>query len=193
MVSARLVSGGEAVNPGAHLFTVVNASELELAGRIAVQDAARVRAGQPVTFSLDAFPNQTFRGRVARVDPTADPGTRQVGVYARLANPDGRIVGGQYARGRIETGARDSAVTIPDAALTSRSGQSAVVFVLAGNRVQRRALTVGARDDATGLVAVTAGLQAGERVLINPSSDIGDGTVVSVATDTGRARADSAR
>lgn len=191
VISARFVSGGEAVSPGAQLFTVVNAAELELAGRVAVQDAARVRAGQPVTFSLDAFPNQVFRGRVARVDPTADPGTRQVGVYVRLANPGNRIVGGQYARGRIETGATQNAIVIPEAAITARSGGTAAVFVLTGNRVVRRAVTLGERDEATGLVAVVSGLQDGERVLLNPSPEIGDGTVVSIAAET--ASPDTAR
>lgn len=186
VVSARFVSGGEAVSPGAALFTVVDATELELAGRVGVQEAARVRVGQPVTFTLDAFPNQAFRGRVARVDPTADPGTRQVGVYVRLANPGNRIVGGQYARGRIETGATRSTVVIPDAAVTGRSGDSAAVFVLTGNRVARRTVQLGERDDATGLVAVTSGLQAGERVLLNPAPDIGDGMAVSIAADAPR-------
>lgn len=183
VVSARFVSGGEAVNPGAPLFTVVDARELELAGRVGVQDAARVRVGQPVTFVLDALPNQTFRGHVARIDPTADPGTRQVGVYVRLPNPNNSIVGGQYARGRIETGSTSSAIMIPESALSNRSGNAAVVFVLNTNRVSRRAVTVGARDDATGRVAVLTGLAAGERVLVSPSSDIGDGTRVSLAVD----------
>ncbi len=188
IVSARSVSGGEAVNPGSPLFTVVDASELELAGRIGVQDAARVHAGQPVTFTLDALPNQTFRGRVARVDPTADLATRQVGVYARMPNPGGRIVGGQYARGRIETSSAQNMVVIPEAALLGRSGDAATVFVVQGNRVARRQVTLGARDEDTGLVAVLSGVQNGERVLLNPSADIGDGTPVSVASDAPAAR-----
>ena len=194
VVSARAVSGGEAVNPGAPLFTVVNARELELAGRVSVQDAARVRVGQAVTFTLDAYPNRTFQGRVARIDPTADPGTRQVGVYVRLPNPDRRIVGGQYARGRIETGGSGQALVIPEAALTNRTADSAVVFVLVGNRVQRRPITIGARDEGTGRIAVLTGLQEGERVLLNPSSDIGDGTLVTLASDTpAQPRPDTAR
>lgn len=180
VVSARFVSGGEAVNPGARLFTVVDARELELAGRVGVQDAARVRIGQPVTFVLDALPDRTFAGHVARIDPTADPGTRQVGVYVRLPNPNNQIVGGQYARGRIETGSTATAITIPESALANRTGEAAVVFVISGNRVTRRPVTVGARDDG-GRVAVRTGLAAGERVLVNPSSDITDGTRVTLA------------
>lgn len=192
IVSDRRVSGGEAVSVGADLFTIVNASELELAGRVGVQDAARVRAGQAVSFSLDAYPTQVFRGRVARVDPTADPGTRQVGVYVRMSNPGGRIVGGQYARGRIETGGTMTAVVIPDAALTGRTGDSATVFVLAGNKVSRRSVVLAGRDEASGMNAVRSGVTAGDRVILNPSSDIGDGTVVSVPSDR-PAAADSVR
>jgi len=184
VVSARFVSGGEAVNPGARLFTVVDARELELAGRVGVQDAARVRIGQPVTFVLDALPDRTFAGHVARIDPTADPGTRQVGVYVRLPNPNNQIVGGQYARGRIETGSTATAITIPESALANRTGEAAVVFVIAGNRVTRRPVTVGARDDG-GRVAVRTGLAAGERVLVSPSSDITDGTRITLAPNAG--------
>ena len=193
VVSARFVSGGEAVNPGAALFTVVNAAELELAGRVGVADAARVRVGQPVTFTLDAYPGQAYRGRVARIDPTADPGTRQVGVYVRLANAGNRIVGGQFARGTIETGSSLSAIVIPEAALLNRSGTAANVFVLAGNRVQRRSVTLGERDSATGRVAVLSGLQAGERVLLNPTSDITDGAAVTLTADSAAAPARGTR
>jgi membrane fusion protein (multidrug efflux system) len=195
VVSARFVSGGEAVNPGAALFSVVNAAELELAGRVGVADAARVRVGQPVTFTLDAYPGQSYRGRVARIDPTADPGTRQVGVYVRLANAGNRIVGGQFARGTIETGSSLSAIVIPEAALLNRTGNAANVFVLAGNKASRRSVTLGERDPVTGRVAVTSGLQAGERVLLNPTSDVTDGATVSLTADTAAAPAarDSAR
>jgi RND family efflux transporter MFP subunit len=188
VVSARAVSGGEAVNPGTPLFTVVNARELELAGRVGVQDAGRVRAGQPVVFRLESFPGETFRGRVARVDPTADAGTRQVGVYVTLNNASGRIVGGQYATGSIETGRAASALVIPESALSSRSAQSAVVFVVAGNKVARRTIVVGARDENTGRITVTSGLQAGERVLLNPSPDMGDGTTIAIAADSAARR-----
>ena len=195
VVSARAVSGGEAVTPGAELFTIVDAATLELDGQIGVQDAARVRVGQPVSFSLDGYSTGTFRGRVARVDPTADPATRQVGVYVRLPNPGRRIVGGQYARGSIETGGTATSVVIPEAAITGRSADSATVFVVVGNRVSRRPVLLGTRDEATGLVAVANGIKAGERVLLNPSSDVGDGTAVSIAGDrpAGATRPDSSR
>jgi RND family efflux transporter MFP subunit len=168
---------------GAELFTIVDASELELSGQVGVQEAARVRAGQAVTFTLDAYPGQAFRGRVARVDPTSDPGTGQVGVYVRLPNPGNRIVGGQFARGRIETGGTTTAVAVPEAVVTNRVADSATVYVIAGNKVSRRKVVLGTRDETTGTIAVLTGVTAGERLLINPSSDIGEGTRVTIAAD----------
>jgi membrane fusion protein (multidrug efflux system) len=183
VVSARNVSGGEAVNPGADLFTIVDASQLELRGQVGVTEASRVRTGNPVTFALDGYPNQVFRGTVARIDPTADPNTRQVGVYVTMVNQGRRIVGGQYARGRIETGGTTTATVVPEAAIVSRQNDSATVYVVIGNRVSRRSVTVGARDDATGLVAVHSGLEPGTRVLLNPSTDIGEGTLIASPSD----------
>jgi RND family efflux transporter MFP subunit len=183
VISDRKVSGGEAISVGNDLFTIVDASQLELAGQVGVTDAARIRVGQPVTFALDGYPNQVFNGRVERVDPTADPTTRQVGVYVRMPNQGRRIVGGQYARGRIATGGTTTATVVPEAAIVSRQADSATVYAVVGNRVSRRSVMVGARDDATGLVAVLSGLNPGDRVLLNPSSDIGDGTLIATPSD----------
>ena len=198
VVSARAVNGGEAVNVGTPLFTVVNASELELAGQVSVQEAALVRAGQPVSFTLDAYPNQVMRGRVARVDPTADPGTRQVGVYVRLPNPNNRIIGGQFAHGTIESGTAVTAVVIPQAALINRSGSNASVFVIDGNKLAKRNVVLGPLDAATGAVSIATGIAAGDRVLLNPTTDTRDGSTVTIsaapATDAQkRVNADSAK
>jgi RND family efflux transporter MFP subunit len=174
------------VSVGAELFTIVDASELELAGQVGVEEASRVRAGQRVSFTLDAYPDRVFEGRVDRVDPTSDPGTRQVGVYIRLPNPGNRIIGGQFAQGRIEIGGTTSAIMIPEAAVINRTADSAQVFVVAGDRLARRSVRLGDRDETSASVAVLSGLQAGDRVLLNPSSNTDDGTPVTIAADTAR-------
>lgn len=188
VVSDRRVEEGEAVDPGDELLSVVNSRTLELAGQVGVADAGRVRVGQAVTFTLDAFPNREFRGRVARVDPVADPGTRQVGVYVELPNEGGRIVGGQFARGRIATGAGQAVrgVLIPATAVQG-AGAGATqgsVLVVEGGRLARRAVTLGERDQSTGLVVVQSGVRAGEQVVVVPS-EVKEGTPVTLAADIG--------
>lgn len=167
-VSARSVEEGEAVNPGQTLFRVVNTEALELAGRVPVDQAGRIRTGQPVEFALTAYPGRTFRGEVARVEPTADPATRQIGVYVRLANPNRQLVGGLFATGQVQTGAGAQSVVVPISAVRG-SGADTYVWVIENGVITRRPVTTAARDDAQGVVAIASGLTAGTQVVVSPA------------------------
>ncbi|MCC6242746.1 MAG: efflux RND transporter periplasmic adaptor subunit [Gemmatimonadaceae bacterium] len=182
VVSKRWRQDGESVKSGDEVLTVVDSRVLELSGQIGVADAGRIRTGQQVAFVLDAFPGETFKGRVARTDPVADEGTRQVGVYVELDNSKGRIVGGQYARGRVELGA-SSAVVIPATAVqgASANGTGGHVFILANDQLTKRDVSIGNRDELTGMVAVLSGVQVGDRVLRAPTAAIINGTRVRLA------------
>lgn len=166
-VSVRAASEGEAVNVGQSIVTVVDSRWLELRGQVPVDQAAAVREGQPAEFSLVAYPGRAFRGTVSRVDPVADPGTRQVGVTLRLPNEDGTLIAGLFASGRVVTGGDRQALTVPAAAVRGQ-GADQHVLVIEGDSVVRRTVTLGSRDDARGVVAVDGGLSAGERVIVSP-------------------------
>lgn len=166
-VSVRTANEGEAVNPGQTLLTVVNSQFLELRGQVPVDQANLVRPGQPAEFTLTAFPGETFTGTVARVDPVADAGTRQVGVTLRLPNEGGRLIAGMFASGRVVTAGGRQALVVPSAAVRGQ-GADQHVLVLQGDSVVRRPVTPGPRDDARGVVAIESGLQAGEQVIVSP-------------------------
>lgn len=182
-VSARVVEEGEAVGSNDDLLTIVDTRVLELAGQVGIEDAQRVRVGQPVAFTLDASPGQEHRGRVTRIDPRADPGTRQVGVYVQLPNPDERIIAGQFARGRVLTGAAARGIAVPATAVRD-TGTATHVFVVENGRLAKRQVSLGVRDESQGLVAITSGIREGERVLTSPAPGTAEGTAVSVAADT---------
>jgi len=167
-VSERTVNEGEAVNPGQTVLTVVNSDYLELRGQVPVDQANQVRPGQPAEFSLTAFPGRTFGGTVARVDPVADAATRQVGVTLRLRN-EGQLIAGMFASGRVVTGGDQQVLAVPAAAVRGQ-GTGQHVLVVVGDSVVRRAVTLGGRDDARGVVAVLSGVQAGERVIVSPGT-----------------------
>jgi membrane fusion protein, multidrug efflux system len=178
-ISDRTVSEGEAVNVGQALLTIVNSSFLELEGNVPVNDAVGIRAGMPVEFTIDAYPGRTFSGTVARVEPTADPGTRQVGVYVRLPNQDRGLLGGLFATGRILTGERQTVTVVPEAAVRG-SGDGAHVFAIRDGRAVRVPVEVGARSESEGVIEITAGLEAGETVIVAPGA-IEDGTEIRLA------------
>lgn len=184
VVSARSVDEGESVRDGGVLLTVVDTRVLELTAQVGVDDAMQVRVGAPVVFRLDAASGRTFEGRVTRVDPRADPGTRQVGLASTLPNPGGRIVAGQFARGRVLTGRAETVTAVPIGAVRDSAG-TASVLVIEGGRLARRQVTLGARDEERGLVAVTSGLTAGDRVLAVPVLGAAEGLAVTFAADSG--------
>lgn len=179
VVSDRSVSEGEAVNPSQPLLTIVNTSQLELAGRVGVEEAAGIRPGMPVEFRIDAYPGRTFRGTVARVEPTADPASRQVGVYARLPNEAGALVGGVFATGRILTGGREAVLTVPTGAIRGPDTEP-YVWAIEDGRAARRPVRLGARSESQGRVAVEAGLEPGTLVVVAPGQ-VAEGTPVSVS------------
>lgn len=185
VVSDRKVQDGEAVTAGAELFTIVNPRELELAASIPVDEAAAVKVGQPVRFTLASLPGQTFTGRVDRKDPVASEDTRQLGLYLRVPNPRGNIVAGQFASGRIVANDAKAVIVVPVGAVREGSGKFWVLRIDNGT-IERRDVTVGSRDEAAGVVVITSGLVAGDRVISAPGMQIAAGTRVTVATDSAR-------
>jgi RND family efflux transporter MFP subunit len=182
VISERSAEQGEAVDNGDELFQVVDVSTLELQAQVGVDDAMRVTIGSPVVFTIDAL-GQSLRGRVSRIAPRADPGTRQVALAAQLPNPGGRIVAGQFTRGRVVTGRAVSGLAIPIVAVSDSAGV-AHVYVIETNRLVRRQVTLGSRDDAQGLVLVTSGLSASDRILARQVAGAANGLPVNVASDS---------
>ncbi|MBL0937372.1 MAG: efflux RND transporter periplasmic adaptor subunit [Gemmatimonadaceae bacterium] len=191
-VSEKIVSSGEAVQSGARLFTIVNADELELAGHIAAVDAARVRVGLPVRLTLESYPGRTLNGRVDRVDPVADPATRQVTVYIRVDNRRERVVAGLFATGRIQVSAstsnsaaaNDKMLAVPVVAVRTE-GKEQVVYVVDGTHLRRQVVTVGARDSESGLIEIRSGLTDGAMVLVAPGGSPRDAMPVRIASTGG--------
>ena len=176
VINSRSVDVGEQVNPGDELFTLVRSDELELAGQVPLDAAAAIRPGQTVVFTIPAYPNREFRGTVTRIEPMANPQTRQVGVYLRMKNPGG-IVGGQFATGRIIGESTQEATVIPQAAVRG-SGADTHVLAIQNGVVTRKPIKVGLADPTTGMIAVE-GLQPGELV-ITATAPIEEGTRVQV-------------
>jgi len=189
-VAARTVEPGEAVSVGDPLFEVVDSRTLELSGRIPVELAQKVRVGQAVSFTLDAYPGRTFQGTVARIDPVADAQTRQVGIYVQLPNSDGEVIAGQFARGQVIGEQLTDVLVIPVNAVRG-AGEEASVLVVEDGVVVRRPVELGARDDQQGVVVITDGLQPGDQVIATPGATIAEGSRVTIQQPRGGVERDT--
>ncbi|HYG62536.1 MAG TPA: efflux RND transporter periplasmic adaptor subunit [Thermoanaerobaculia bacterium] len=180
VVSDKQVSAGDVVQPGAALFTIVNPSILELEATVPAERLSALRAGAPVQFNVNGYPGRRFTGEITRINPSADPVTRQVRVYAQIANPDGELVAGLFAEGRVATESR-TALTVPRDAVDRRMAQRALL-VVRQNRVGRVDVELGLEDEQEQRVEIRRGaVQAGDVVLLGAAQGITPGTQVQLA------------
>jgi RND family efflux transporter MFP subunit len=179
IVSERPVSAGDVVQPGAALFTVVDPSSMRLEGSVPSEALTQVRVGAPVTFTVNGYPGRTFTGRVTRVNPTADPATRQVRVFISIPNAEGRLVGGLFANGRLAADSRTGLVA-PASAVDARSNIPAV-YRIKGSKVQRVPVQLGLRDEGSEKIEIVSGVQAGDTLLLGAAQGITPGTIVKVS------------
>jgi membrane fusion protein (multidrug efflux system) len=184
LVARRYVSEGEFVAPGQKLFDLVALDPIEVEFHLPERDSSRVAAGAPVGVRVAPFPDEVFEARVTVISPTIDPATRTLRIKAALANPEGRLRPGLFARADLGIAVREGVAMIPQEAVLQRA-DGPVAFRLVGDgRVERRALALGAIRD--GRVEVLGGLAIGDRVVVRGQSDLVDGSAVSVRDVTGQ-------
>jgi RND family efflux transporter MFP subunit len=184
VVEKRNANPGEHVSRGASLFTVVRGDVLELAAAVPERQAAGVRAGQPVRFTADA---REFAGRVARVGPSVDPGSRAVTVYVQVPNRDGFLKAGTFASGRIVSNVVGGALVVPAAAIREpREGGRPFVYRVVDGKIDVAEVTPGLADEAQGLVQVN-GLSETDKVVVGNVGVLGKGMTVRMAGE-GRSR-----
>lgn len=176
VVASRAVDPGAVVAQGAALLSLVDLSEVEMLASAPVAAGARIRPGQTVEVEVDGIEGRTFQGEVQRVAPVAEEGTRTLTIYVRLANPDGMLLGGMFATGRIVTEERVDAVAVPEAAVQEDEAGS-FVFVLEGGALARRDVEAGEVWEGN-LVEVTGGLAPGDEVVTSALSGLAPGRPV---------------
>lgn len=182
IVSARSVSVGDVVSPGTALVTVVDPSTMRLEASVPAEALTSVRLGAPVDFVVTGYPNRHFTGRVTRINPIADPSTRQVRILASLPNSGGTLVGGLFADGRVSSETHRAAV-IPQSAVDERGLRPSVMRVRNG-RTEKAEVSLGLRDAATETVEITQGLTPGDTVLLGAARGISPGTPIRVSAPT---------
>jgi multidrug efflux pump subunit AcrA (membrane-fusion protein) len=131
-----------------------------------------VKAGQPVYFRVNGYGDQEFQGKVRRLNPAANPTTRQVEVLVDLTGDKQPKLAGLYAEGRVATETRSS-LTIPSSAVV-RDGDKALAYRVKDNKLQKVTLALADRDPRTGDYVLKGGLAEGDRVIRYPTSTLKD-------------------
>jgi multidrug efflux system membrane fusion protein len=186
VLGVRRVNLGQFTRAGDALVSLTDASTVYANITLPEQALGAVRAGQPVTVTVDAHAGREFAGQVTTVEPQVDAGSRTVRVQATLANADGALAAGMFAHGRIGLPDRPNVITVPETAV-SYSAYGDSVFVLArpkagqeGGAATVRQAYVKTAERMRGRVVVTDGLKAGDQVVTSGQLRLHNGAAVEV-------------
>jgi membrane fusion protein (multidrug efflux system) len=156
--------------------TVVRINPLRVQLTIPEQYVSVVVPGQPVAFEVTAYPGRHFAGTIRYVSPELQANERALVVEAVVPNAGNELKPGLFASVRIEQASKTPAVLVPADAVQTSAGTSRV-YVVAGDHVEERVVTVGETVDSR--VELTNGVKAGERVATKNVAQLSDGAKVS--------------
>lgn len=182
-IAKRFVSVGEYVHAGSQLFTIVAEDPLKLRGDVPERFAHELEIGQSVQVHVDAFPDRSFTGRVARISPASNPENRSVAIEALVDNADRALKPGFFASAAVITRPDDSALMVPQEALITFAGVTKL-FVIKDGVAHERKVRAGTRGSA-GMVEITEGLEVDELVATSGLTKLENGSAVAVKAAAG--------
>ncbi len=162
---------------GAAILTLMDFETVRIQIPVPELEAARVRPGQPVEFSVDVLGDARRTSRVARIAYALDPKTQTMLVEADHPNPDLALRPGMFVTARIGVDRHEGVWTLPVAAVAFEKNLRSV-FVAENGVARKRTIETGF-DDGT-RVEVTKGLAGGETVLLPGAAKLIDGTAVRI-------------
>lgn len=173
-VGKRNVDPGAYVSSNVAVASVVDIRFVRLVAPLVERDMRRVLTGNAALVDVDAFPGETFTGRVARVAPVLDPATRTATMEIEVPNGTFRLKPGMYARVRLTVEERPNALVVPRNSLVDLEGKRGVFVPDAeGRRAQFREVQVGLQDDQR--AEITSGLRETEQVVTTGAAALRDG------------------
>ncbi len=177
IVSARPASIGDVVTPGAELVTIIDPSSMRLEALVPSDQVPAITPGAKVRFTIRGAPGD-FIGTIDRINPTADPITRQVSCFVTLPNSGGRLIAGLFAEGRVES-VTHRGIVVPIAAVDETGTRPTVTRVTTG-KAEIVPVTLGPRQPDTERVELLDGISAGDVLVVGSARNIAAGTPVQV-------------
>lgn len=179
IVGKRHVVPGEKVSAEQQLLTVVDLSTLELAGTVGTHEVSHLLPGQPVLVKVEGQ-DQPVSGRIDRIAPAAEAGTRAIGVVVVLDNKQEQFRAGQYAQATVKLDDGGLRMSLPSSAVGQTSGQD-YVWTLENGILVRRIIVTGRRDSKGGRIEVMQGLPPDATVLAVRFDNLQEGAPAKVA------------
>ena len=177
-VKEKRVSVGDYVRNGTPLLQLITINPLKLNFTISEKDAASIKIGQEVAFSVDSYADKQFKGRVSLLYPNVEEKTRTLQAEALVPNADHLLKPGYFARTLIYTAAPREVVLAPITALLY-DNTVIRIFVVDGDKARERVIKIGGKYGE--FVEVLEGLKEMEQIVVIGQNNLSEGVKVNVA------------
>ena len=180
LIASRSVQPGEKVSPDNRLLEIVNLDQMEMEASVPTNDIARVVVGQQVRLRIEGLPD-AFSGRVTRINPATQPGSRSILVYVQIANPQHILRVGMFAEAQLSLLTKTNVLALPQSAI-HKDSNGATVYVIDNGKLLKAPVTLGieGRSGETPLVEISGGLAFGAQVVRSDMGNLLQGTAVRV-------------
>lgn len=177
VITVRNIDSGALVTEGSTLlFRIGQPDRLRIYVNVPQADSISVHPGMTAKLSIPDLPSRDFTGTITRTADSLDPGSRTLLTEIQVANPNNLLLPGMYAQVDFVTARKEPPLLIPGDALMIRSEGPLVAVIGEGNRVHIAQVALG--RDYGDKVEILSGLNAGDRVAINPGDDVREGIEV---------------
>jgi RND family efflux transporter MFP subunit len=179
VIAKRYVQRGDKAAIDAPMIQLVDLATMQLEAPVPATDIPNVRIGQPVEVRVDGYDKRKFSGKVDRINPVTEAGSRSITTYIKIDNPQGELRGGMFAQGEITQARSQPVLTVPVASI-QLEGERQYVYTVEGGHIRRKDITTGAKSEGEGLIEVKSGLDSGVQVVATKIDGLKDGAVASI-------------
>jgi membrane fusion protein, multidrug efflux system len=183
VITKRNVDIGALINagntgPNQQLFNIARTDPIRVYVSVPEVYAGSVKPGVQAKIELASIPGRTFSGNVVRNSDAIDPGTRTLLTEIDVPNPKGELLPGAYAQVHFGLKVQVPRLTVPVNAVLFRAEGTRAAVVDNSGKVHLKAINIG-RDYGRD-VEVLSGIEASDRIVLNPSDSLEDGQQVEV-------------
>ena len=178
VVGERIANQGESLPIDGKILALLDTSHVEVTAQMPAADVVRLKVGQPAKVTLEGFGDRVFEGRITRISPTAQPGSRSIPVYVEISDRHDALRGGLFATGSVVVQEKGHALAVPLSAMRKDDRGDFVLAVENGLLVRK---PVGAvRTWSRGELVEVKGLEAGMTIVSAPLPGLEAGQPVKI-------------
>ncbi len=174
-ITKRYVDPGLMVKDTTPILAMMDLDEVKMMVNVIEKELVRIHKGQEVKVTVTAFPERTFQGRIAIINPALDLQSRTAEIQISIPNPGYILNPGMFGRVEVLLRSDPQAIVVPIKAVLNEEDKD-FVYVVKDGKAFRRAIQKGVSKDT--IVEITRGLTPGEQVVTAGYEFLRDGMTV---------------